>query len=173
VADPQYVVRHMTRTGVAFGFLFGLVVPVALGVAMVTLTQPNGWWFWGFVLLVFVVGVTCGELVPKVGQLSESQAWGEVRLRLDEEGVYFGDEEKFISWSRVVAARLIEERGESQDSEQPPPTWFNLLVEVSECDEFGRDRWGYSGVSQAAVQNVLYRYAPGKVQIQRLSTGFW
>jgi hypothetical protein len=81
------------------------------------------------------------------------------------------DEEKFISWSRVTRADLIEERGESKDSE-PPPTWFNLLVEVSEPDEFGRSLWGYTGVSRAAVEKILYQYAPGKVQVRMLSTGF-
>jgi hypothetical protein len=88
--------------------------------AMVTLTRPDGWWFLGFVLLIVVVGLTCGELASEIHQLSESQAWGDVRLRLDEEGLYFGDEDKFISWSRLVRAELFEERGESQDSELLP-----------------------------------------------------
>jgi hypothetical protein len=76
-----------------------------------------------------------------------------------------------IAWSRVARAALIEERGESQDSD-PPPTWFNLLVEVSEPDEFGQNRWGYSHVSQAAAEQALYRYAPGKTEVRRLPAGY-
>jgi hypothetical protein len=135
----------MTQTVAVLGMVFGLVVPVALGVAMVTLTQADGWWFWWCVLAVVVIAPTYWELVPKAQQLRELQAWGEVQLRLDEEGVYFGDEAKFIPWSRVVTARLVEERGETQDSE-PPPTWFDHFVEVAERDESGRNRWGYSSV---------------------------
>jgi hypothetical protein len=76
-----------------------------------------------------------------------------------------------VSGILVTRADLIQERGESKDSE-PPPTWFNLLVEVSEPDEFGRNRWGYSHVYQPAVEKILYQYAPGKVQVRMLPTGF-
>jgi hypothetical protein len=158
MARHRYVVRHLTRRGaILLSVLLG-VLPTGLAAWVVV----AGSTMWQVVItldwLIMVVPLVI-LIADAARTAARQEAWGETRFSVDEEGVFFGDSQTFVSWSRMTSLDLV--RVTEIDSLQ-----YNLVVTDSQ-----RQRWTQEWINEKKALAALKRFAPAGLPVTRGLTG--
>jgi hypothetical protein len=145
-------VRYPSRqASVAGAVISGLATAIALlGVALTGSSLL-------IVLLVFLIPASIGLAVMALS-LRHKGTWGVAEFRMDAEGIFFGEADRFFPWSRITKVELAYITGPAW------PTLCDVMVTVLDDDQ---PQWAYGRAESQLVMATLRQFAPAEVIYER------